>query len=354
MKINTDLNNSATDNSENETSLLDLISNAFRTQSNITSTSYSNLLQFALKNNSSKQPEERNSIEPFELSTLLDTTKSYSPLLIDMRPLDLYEKSHIRHSIHMNVPTLLLKRYSRGVIPPNLNLESFISTPEGIDIYKSWLKQFQVDDIQHLPNYAQCVLYDEQMIDLSPVWVFLNAIQKNTKAAVTWLNSGYRGFYQWDFTHNYIISKLNLPTPSRSATTTTAHNNKKVDVQRRASLFNLDTSSKNRTNVAQRLLVVETETVPVTPKTENEYDFVVSEIIPHFLYLGPEIVTTDQLIGLQSRSIKRILNMAEECDDNVPGLKEQFNYTKIAARDTVDMKNIQGTFRKAVHVIGKY
>ncbi|PHZ14725.1 phosphatases II, partial [Rhizopus microsporus ATCC 52813] len=79
--------------------------------------------------------------------------------------------------------------------------------------------------------------------------------------------------------------------------------------------------------------------------------FSITEIVPNFLYLGPEITSPEQLDILKSRSIRRILNMAEECDDDIPGLKESFVYCKIPARDTVEMKNVQDTLRTAVQVI---
>lgn len=97
---------------------------------------------------------------------------------------------------------------------------------------------------------------------------------------------------------------------------------------------------------------LESEQEP-TPMTENEYAFIVSAIVPDFLYLGPEISTVEQMQGLEDRSIQRILNMAEECDDDVPGLKETFKYSKLAARDTVEMQNVESTLRKAVKIIGK-
>jgi hypothetical protein len=56
---------------------------------------------------------------------------------------------------------------------------------------------------------------------------------------------------------------------------------------------------------------------------------------------------------LQEKSVRRILNMAEECDDDVPGLQESFMYKKIPARDTVDMRNVSSTFSIAVKFIGK-
>ncbi|KAI9300214.1 hypothetical protein BJ944DRAFT_253271 [Cunninghamella echinulata] len=97
---------------------------------------------------------------------------------------------------------------------------------------------------------------------------------------------------------------------------------------------------------------LESEQEP-TPMTENEYAFIVSAIVPGFLYLGPEIANVEQMDGLKERSIQRILNMAEECDDDVPGLKETFKYSKLAARDTVEMQNVESTLRKAVTIINE-
>jgi hypothetical protein len=414
-------------------------------------------------------------IEPLQLVDLLGQQQyasplnpSTTPLLIDMRSLDQYEKSRIQYSINLNVPSLLIKRYRRGVVS-NFNLESFITTPEGTEQFRLWMKQFgilgeneEVLSIQKLPEHARIILFDDDMTDKeTAVWTLMGVVVKNTKATVNWLQQGFRGFEKLDSHHQYIIrpqgldtpplpipsnstefskhlslfnppNKLKMPTPmiSRSATTLSSRNNNNTlaqhnnnnNVQRRASLFSLDTTgmrSKNRsslTGVAQQqtrrpviipptntdLLLnsihestssklntpifspseedevfhtpleqmplssstststISTEEVlmtannNMTPKTENEYDFIISEIIPHFLYLGPEIVTTDQLDGLQQRSIRRILNMAEECEDDVPGLKETFIYKKIAAQDTVEMQNVQGTLKKAVQAIGIY
>jgi rhodanese-related sulfurtransferase len=419
-------------------------------------------------NTHTKAVKDIKPIESLQLVDLLDQHQQASPLhpvtaplLIDMRPLDQYEKSHIQYSINLNVPSLLIKRYRRGVVS-NFNLESFITTPEGTEQFRCWMKQYgitneQVLSIQKLPEDARIILYDDNMIDKeTAVWTLMGVIVKNTKAIVNWLQEGYHGFEKLD--NHYIIrpqgldtpplpipsnstefnkhfslfnppNKLKMPTPmvSRSATTLSsrsnnalAHsngsNNNNNNVQRRASLFSLDTSmrSKNRSSltcVAQqqqhqqrRPMIIPTNTdlnsihesklnTPIfspseedeifhtplermplssastaasstneeelltatnnmTPKTENEYDFIISEIIPHFLYLGPEIATTDQLDGLQQRSIRRILNMAEECEDDVPGLKETFVYQKIAAQDIVEMQNVQGTLKKAVQAIG--
>ncbi|KAI7900837.1 uncharacterized protein BX663DRAFT_553814 [Cokeromyces recurvatus] len=444
-----------------------------------------------------KAVKETKSISPLELSELIDSHTQVEPLMIDMRSIDLYERSRIRHSIHISVPTLLIKRYRRGVVS-NFNLESFITTSEGMERFRAWMKQDKLDNDDKELQPGEIVIYDDHMNDkMAATWTLIGVLQKNAMK-VRWLQGGFNGFLAWDTKHEYLIgsefirsdtpplpiptyshpmndmssssiaqfhhnreqipNKLKMPTPmiSRSAITLSSSNHtyNQENVQRRASLFNLDTKSmrsKNRplVSVAQQqqqqqqqrryqpqkveynhhhhhhkipfslneadknlqthaasgyslekekeeekkeegeeeeeeeeekfytpleqqlssandnndntpaLLIAVNglndsnhhHNLTITPKTENEYDFVVSEIIPHFLYLGPEIATDDQLNDLRDRSIRRILNMAEECEDDIPGLKENFIYTKIAAQDTVEMQNVQGTLKKAVHVI---
>lgn len=344
-----------------------------------------------------KTISETKYIEASELGEILEQALPMEPLMIDMRPLENYEKSRIRHSINVNVPSLLIKRYKRGVVS-NFNLSSFITTPEGNEYYTRWMSKFNIQDnnIQNLPEGAKFIVYDDHMMNedtTTAVWTLMAVIAKNLNVAsnVNWLKHGYCAFEKWDFNAKYIVNfnhspplpiPLFKPTPmiSRSATTLSSKNNQ-INVQRRASLFSLDTTtlrSKNPSTQRRISSINEkpclfspstpaTTTSPdvfhtpleqfptaTTPKVDSEFDFVISEIIPNFLYLGPEIATSDQLGGLKSKSIKRILNMAEECDDDVPGLKEIFKYQKIDARDTVEMQNVEETLRKAVQVIGKY
>ncbi|KAI8082150.1 hypothetical protein BDF21DRAFT_451564 [Thamnidium elegans] len=339
----------------------------------------------------SKTIKEIKSIESKELGDMLDTLE---PLMIDMRPLENFEKSRIRNSINVNLPSLLLKRYRRGVVS-NFNLASFITTPEGNDYYNRWMYKFNIQDnnIQNLPEGARFIVYDDHMMNedtTTAVWTLMAVIAKNLNfpQSVSYLKNGYYGFENWDLQAKHIIQfnqspplpiPLFKPTPmvSRSASTLSSKNI--INVQRRASLFSLDTTPRAKSNLTQRPIFEKSnlfspstpststtspdifhtpvEQFPValngdvTPKADDEFDFVISEIIPNFLYLGPEISTTEQLNGLKARSIQRILNMAEECDDDVPGLKSAFKYHKIAARDTVEMQNVQGTLKNAVQVI---
>lgn len=380
-------------------------------------------------------------IDPSQLGIMLKNSEASMPLLIDMRDYSSYERIRIRQSINVSLPSLLVKRYRRGTAS-NFNLESFISTVEGKQFYVDWQRRHKQSK-----RAAQIVVYDERDADEdSHVSIVLGALERTLcrqqrspyRIQLYSLEGGFTAFKEWDTRSTYLTgtdpsvlktacwgtwpndgdeatkrpNHLRIVTPmqSRSASTlssaTSPMNNVDTNVQRRASLFTLDTStsfarsrrrsarSKLATNDKQQRHdsrnvshgiqfnppdladIAETSPAtstmpahpfeelhsappinkpsasPMTPQTDAEYEFVISEIVPGFLFLGPEISTPDQVSKLQSHSIKRILNMAEECDDDVPGLKQVIKYSKVAARDTVEMQNLEETLRKAVQIIG--
>ncbi|KAG8970116.1 hypothetical protein FRC03_011134 [Tulasnella sp. 419] len=91
---------------------------------------------------------------------------------------------------------------------------------------------------------------------------------------------------------------------------------------------------------------------PPSPTTESAsiHAFQISTILPGFLFLGPELTSQDQVEELKSLGVKRILNMAIECDENDYGLrlKSRFEkYTKVPMRDTVEEENIGRGVREA-------
>lgn len=124
--------------------------------------------------------------------------------------------------------------------------------------------------------------------------------------------------------------------------------------------FKPNTATANAAAAVGSSLLEEQPATPATPVTDcdsprlsaSEEMFSVSEIIPGFLFVGPELMTTEHVSALEERGIRRVLNMAEECHDDVPGLKEDFVYKKIAARDNVDMKNVERCLVEAVEFIG--
>ena len=92
-----------------------------------------------------------------------------------------------------------------------------------------------------------------------------------------------------------------------------------------------------------------------SPSTEEAIpSFTVSTILPNFLYLGPEITAEEHVRGLQNLGVRRILNLAAECDDdNGLGLRQRFErYNKIPMRDTFEKENVVHRVREACEVLG--
>lgn len=83
--------------------------------------------------------------------------------------------------------------------------------------------------------------------------------------------------------------------------------------------------------------------------------FNVSTILPHFLYLGPEITSKAEIKALQDLGIKRILNVAKECeDDQNLGLGGAFEkYTKIPMRDSIEETGVSEYMREACDLLGE-
>ena len=94
-----------------------------------------------------------------------------------------------------------------------------------------------------------------------------------------------------------------------------------------------------------------------SPSTEDAIPtFTVSTILPNFLYLGSEITAEEHVQELQSLGVRRILNLAVECDDdNGLELRQRFErYVKIPMRDTVEEENVLLGVREACSVLGTF
>ncbi|KIJ18209.1 hypothetical protein PAXINDRAFT_167464 [Paxillus involutus ATCC 200175] len=88
--------------------------------------------------------------------------------------------------------------------------------------------------------------------------------------------------------------------------------------------------------------------------TEDEFPtFTVSMILPNFLYLGPELTLREHVEELKSLGIKRILNIAAECnDDHGLNLRENFErYVRIPMRDTVEEDLITKGLKEACDML---
>ncbi|THH17283.1 hypothetical protein EW146_g3496 [Bondarzewia mesenterica] len=90
------------------------------------------------------------------------------------------------------------------------------------------------------------------------------------------------------------------------------------------------------------------------PTTEEPLPvFSISTILPNFLFLGPEITAEEHVEELQSLGVKRILNLAAECDDDHGlHLRQRFErYVRIPMRDTVEEENITRGVREVCEIL---
>ncbi|KAF9179678.1 hypothetical protein BGZ51_004011 [Haplosporangium sp. Z 767] len=90
---------------------------------------------------------------------------------------------------------------------------------------------------------------------------------------------------------------------------------------------------------------------------EDDGEQEISCILPNFLYLGPEIVHESQVQELNRLGVKRVLNMATECEDLVlqnrpgpEGCADMFEYHKIGVYDHIDADVTAGLLQ-AVEII---
>lgn len=79
----------------------------------------------------------------------------------------------------------------------------------------------------------------------------------------------------------------------------------------------------------------------------------ISCILPNFLYLGPEIATEEQVQELERLGVKRVLNMARECEDALVVNRPGIEYHKIGVQDHIEADVSTGLLQ-AVDVIGKF
>ncbi|WVN86723.1 uncharacterized protein L203_101895 [Cryptococcus depauperatus CBS 7841] len=88
--------------------------------------------------------------------------------------------------------------------------------------------------------------------------------------------------------------------------------------------------------------------VTATRGTVTSASFQISTILPSFLYLGPDITSEADVRALLDLGVKRILNVAIECDDDQGlRLKERFKYQRVPMRDIVEENGVGKGMRSA-------
>lgn len=91
--------------------------------------------------------------------------------------------------------------------------------------------------------------------------------------------------------------------------------------------------------------------IPPPPKSPAPLE--VSTILPSFLFLGPEITSRKDVDALLSLGIRRILNVAFECDDDEGlGLKTSFErYYRIPMKDSVEASGVGEGIKDAINIL---
>ncbi|KAG8829974.1 hypothetical protein FRC17_005703 [Serendipita sp. 399] len=80
--------------------------------------------------------------------------------------------------------------------------------------------------------------------------------------------------------------------------------------------------------------------------------FTISTILPNFLYLGPELIKPEHASELEGLGVKRILNIAIECDDDCGlNLRDRFKYVRIPMRDTVEEVNVAKAMKEVCDIL---
>lgn len=92
---------------------------------------------------------------------------------------------------------------------------------------------------------------------------------------------------------------------------------------------------------------------PDTPSAAaDSAPWVVSTIIPGFLYLGPEPTRKEDLDDLERRGVRQILNLALECDDRDGEMGRRFErYWRIPMRDFVEETGVQRSIEDACKIL---
>ncbi len=93
-----------------------------------------------------------------------------------------------------------------------------------------------------------------------------------------------------------------------------------------------------------------------TPSLLRQAPIEVSTVLPGFLYLGPEISSRADVEILVSMGIRRVLNVALECDDDEGlGLRQAFErYYRIPMKDSVEESGVGKGIRDACDILGEF
>ncbi|KAG0313954.1 hypothetical protein BGZ99_008464 [Dissophora globulifera] len=216
---------------------------------------------------------------------------SRRPLILDLRPHPDFYPISIVCSININLPTLLMKRYRRGVAISSFSLESFITMPSDKDLYDQIQESWRTNATSSLDEPHDIIVLDQVMKagdeaygrSATAAWTLLNVLERGignscfggAPIRLWYLEGGFEAFQTWDVGEKYLTRPgfsaslaassdvstiqevdhdvemtLAAPTgttkPSLAIDTSVVLEPRKGPIARRESLFSLNTKSLQR------------------------------------------------------------------------------------------------------------
>ncbi|KAI9141244.1 hypothetical protein BKA69DRAFT_1139366 [Paraphysoderma sedebokerense] len=319
------------------------------------------------------QTDHTNSVAKLSVSSSF--TPLETPIIIDLRPTELYSQSHITDAFHVFVTPLLQKRWLRkssiqptadGTADAKINIETLIQPENRREEYKKLITE---------KNYV--VVYDENMMENnlpgSVIWTIMNHLSKAGKV-VHWIQGGFDAFAQENeflFVNDQQTSSHEPATPltpltpiarTPSFSIQTSGLRTSLSKGKKFSLMcgNFASSSSSSSNLGtieeppksalpgtprlnnfdqkrlSSILASPSSSSPLTPTTPPNLD--PSQILD-FLYLGPDIYGNqiNWTDVMQKLKVTHILNVAMECEPhNLAEVENKFVYKKWNVSDTPD------------------
>ncbi|KAG9061923.1 hypothetical protein KI688_006640 [Linnemannia hyalina] len=166
-------------------------------------------------------------LTPAKLAHLLDQSQQGSlragsrrPLILDLRPHPDFYPISIAHSININLPTLLMRRYRRGVAVTSFALESFITIPSDKDAYHQILEGWRTSEAESEEPYDVIVLDqdmkagdEEHGRSATAAWTLLNVLERGgsqsefdgVNTRMWFLEGGFDAFQAWDASEKFLV-----------------------------------------------------------------------------------------------------------------------------------------------------
>ncbi|KAF9143569.1 hypothetical protein BGX30_000095 [Mortierella sp. GBA39] len=176
---------------------------------------------------SDSTPFPASRLTPAKLAHLLDQSQQGSlragsrrPLILDLRPHPDFYPISIAHSININLPTLLMRRYRRGVAVTSFALESFITIPSDKDAYHQILEGWRTSVAESEEPYDVIVLDqdmkagdEEHGRSATAAWTLLNVLERGggqnefdgVNTRMWFLEGGFDAFQAWDASEKFLV-----------------------------------------------------------------------------------------------------------------------------------------------------